>query len=116
VSDDVSDAFPEPDDTAPQDDHLDDSQDDGSDRFAADGFAEDLDGTEAHDPQHAPDLSAVAPTAEVAHTGNPVVDSVLDSLRELDRVPVSEHVALFEAAHDRLRGALADAGDPPADS
>jgi hypothetical protein len=45
-----------------------------------------------------------------------VVDSVLDSLRELDDVPVSEHVAVFEAAHDRLRGALADAGEPPADS
>jgi hypothetical protein len=124
VSDDVSDAFPEPDDTAPQDDHLDDSMDDpqddsmgdGPDGFTADGFAEDLDGTEAHDPQHDPDLSAVAPPAEVAHTGNPVVDSVLDSLRELDRLPVSEHVAVFEAAHDRLRGALSDAGDPPADA
>lgn len=83
MSDDVLDAFPEPDDAAPQD---------------------------------APDLSAAAPEAEILHTGNPVVDSVLDSLRELDQVPVSEHVAVFEAAHDRLRGALADAGEPPADS
>lgn len=88
MSDDVRDAFPEPDDNAPQDDHLDDG----------------------------PDLSAAAPAAEVEHTGNPVVDSVLDSLRELDQVPVSEHVAVFEAAHDRLRGALADAGEPPAAS
>jgi hypothetical protein len=31
-------------------------------------------------------------------------------------MPVSEHVAVFEAAHDRLRGALADAGEPPAES
>lgn len=52
----------------------------------------------------------------VQHTGNPVVDSVLDSLRELDELPVSEHVTVFEAAHDRLRGALSDAGEPPADA
>ena len=32
---------------------------------------------------------------------------------ELDQVPVSDHVAVFEAAHDRLRGALADAGNDP---
>lgn len=76
-----------------------------------------------HDEQHepvsdapTPDLSAVASDARHEHTGNPVVDSVLDSLRELDNVPVSEHVAVFEAAHERLRGALTDAGDPPADA
>ena len=63
-----------------------------------------------------PDLSALADTPPVQHTGNPVVDSVLDSLRELDELPVSEHVAVFEAAHDRLRAALSDAGDPPADA
>ncbi len=62
-----------------------------------------------------PDLSAAAP-ARVEHTGNPVVDSVLDSLEELDRLPPSEHVAVFEAAHERLRGALSDAGEPPADA
>ena len=61
-----------------------------------------------------PDLSAAAP-ARMEHTGNPVVDSVLDSLEELDRLPPSEHVAVFEAAHERLRGALSDAGEPPAD-
>jgi hypothetical protein len=62
-----------------------------------------------------PDLSAAAPS-RVEHTGNPVVDSVLDSLEELDRLPPSEHVAVFEAAHERLRGALSDAGEPPADA
>ena len=62
-----------------------------------------------------PDLSAAAPT-RVEHTGNPVVDSVLDSLEELDRLPPAEHVAVFEAAHERLRGALSDAGEPPAES
>ena len=64
-------------------------------------------------PEH--DLSAAAPS-EVEHTGNPVVDSVLDSLRELDHLPPAEHVKVFEAAHDRLRGALADAGEPPSES
>ena len=63
-----------------------------------------------------PDRHAVSDAPPVQHTGNPVVDSVLDSLRELDELPVSEHVAVFEAAHDRLRGALSDAGDPPADA
>lgn len=62
-----------------------------------------------------PDLSAAGPT-RVEHTGNPVVDSVLDSLEELDRLPPAEHVAVFEAAHERLRGALSDAGEPPAES
>jgi hypothetical protein len=114
VSDDVRDAYPEPDDTAPQDDHEHDHLDDGQDRFGDD----DGDAGEpgADDAQDVPDLSAAAPAVEIEHTGNPVVDSVLDSLRELDQLPVSEHVAVFEAAHDRLRGALADAGDPPADS
>lgn len=70
----------------------------------------------APEPDEAPDLSAAVPREPVERTGNPVVDSVLDSLRELDELPVSEHVAVFEAAHDRLRGALADAGEPPAGS
>jgi len=62
-----------------------------------------------------PDRSAAAPS-RAEHTGNPVVDSVLDSLEELDRLPPAEHVAVFEAAHERLRGALSDAGEPPAES
>ncbi len=44
-------------------------------------------------------------------TGNDVVDRVLDSLDALEDAPVAEHVAVFEAAHDQLRGALADAGN-----
>lgn len=63
-----------------------------------------------------PDLSSAVPAEEIQRTGNPVVDSVLDSLRDLENVPVSEHVAVFEAAHDRLRGALSDAGEPPSES
>lgn len=55
------------------------------------------------------DVPTERPAAEP--TGNPIVDSVLESLDRLDQVPVAEHVAVFEAAHERLRGALADAGD-----
>lgn len=44
-------------------------------------------------------------------TGHPEVDGVLASLDSLAERPVAEHVAVFEAAHERLRGALASAGD-----
>jgi hypothetical protein len=44
-------------------------------------------------------------------TGHPDVDAVVASLGELDGRPVAEHVAVFESAHDRLRSALADAGN-----
>jgi hypothetical protein len=45
-------------------------------------------------------------------TGHPVVDEVLESLAGLEERPLDQHVAVFEAAHDRLRGALSDAGSP----
>lgn len=41
------------------------------------------------------------------------MDAVVESLDSLDGTPVSEHVAVFESAHTRLRAALADAGDEP---
>ena len=44
-------------------------------------------------------------------TGHPAVDAVLDSLAGLADAPVDEHVAVFESAHEALRGALANAGD-----
>lgn len=44
-------------------------------------------------------------------TGVESVDQVLDSLDGLDELPAEEHVAVFEQAHDRLRGAL-DAPTP----
>lgn len=53
---------------------------------------------------------AVAVSFDFEPTGNEVVDSVLASLAGLDGVPVAERVAVFESAHDRLRGALAEAG------
>jgi hypothetical protein len=46
--------------------------------------------------------------------GHPVVDEVLASVDDLEGRPVDEHVAVFEAAHERLRAALSDAGDDPA--
>lgn len=41
-------------------------------------------------------------------TGNTTVDKVIESLDQLEGAPVSDHVAVFEQAHERLRGALAD--------
>ena len=49
----------------------------------------------------------------VESTGHPEVDAVLASLADLDGRPVAEHVSVFEDAHDRLRTALADAGNDP---
>jgi hypothetical protein len=47
----------------------------------------------------------------VQEAGQAEVDAVLESLSGLDEAPVSEHVAVFESAHERLRAALADAGN-----
>jgi hypothetical protein len=47
---------------------------------------------------------------EPVATGNAVVDEVLGSLEGLEDLPVAEHVAVFEAAHEALRATLADAG------
>jgi hypothetical protein len=53
-------------------------------------------------------------TVEQPTTGHPVVDEVLASLADLDERPAAEHVAVFENAQERLRGALSDAGAEPA--
>jgi hypothetical protein len=52
-----------------------------------------------------------AGSRDAAPTGHAAVDAVVDMMAGLDGRPVSEHVAVFEAAHDRLRDALAHAGD-----
>jgi hypothetical protein len=67
--------------------------------------AEDLPQGEQPRPERAPD------DTPRTRTGNAEVDSVLDSLDALEAAPLSEHVAVFEAAHEKLRGALADAGN-----
>lgn len=47
---------------------------------------------------------------EAPETGNPAVDEVLRSLRDLPDRPVDEHVGVFEQAHETLRRTLNDAG------
>jgi len=47
-------------------------------------------------------------------TGDESVDEVVASLRGLDDLPVSEHVAVFERAHESLRQVLSGAGEPAA--
>lgn len=55
------------------------------------------------------------PSTELESTGNEDVDRVVASLARLDELPVAEHVAVFEQAHDALRRTLAGAGhDGPA--
>lgn len=39
-------------------------------------------------------------------TGNQAVDDVLTSLEGLAELPLDEHVAAFERAHEQLRAAL----------
>jgi hypothetical protein len=47
-------------------------------------------------------------------TGHPAVDEVLRSLGALDGLPVDEHVAVFDEAHEQLRRTLSGAGDDQA--
>lgn len=49
---------------------------------------------------------------EPESTGDASVDAVVASLRGLDDLPVSEHVAVFERAHESLRQVLSGAGQP----
>lgn len=44
-------------------------------------------------------------------TGHRVVDDVLASLEGLDGLPPVDQVPVFESAHERLRSALAGAGN-----
>ena len=62
-------------------------------------MCEQIDRAEEHEAEH-----------EVPLTGHEAVDRVLRSLDGLEQKPVDEHVAVFEAAHETLRAALADAG------
>jgi hypothetical protein len=60
--------------------------------------------------------SADAVVSSVEPTGHPAVDEVLASLQGLEQRPSTEHVQVFESAHDRLRAALADAGSASPDA
>ncbi|MCZ4497844.1 MAG: hypothetical protein JWQ74_397 [Marmoricola sp.] len=54
---------------------------------------------------------ADASSVEPVITGHDGVDEVLQTLNSLDGVPVDEHVAVFEQAHEQLRRTLSGAGD-----
>lgn len=58
--------------------------------------------------ENAPEETAVASQefTEPVRTGVEEVDAVLDSVDALEGRPVDEHVAVYEEAHERLRGAL----------
>ena len=47
---------------------------------------------------------------EVEGTGHADVDAVIGSLSRLDDLPVADHVAVFERAHESLRRTLVGAG------
>jgi hypothetical protein len=49
---------------------------------------------------------------ESESTGDEAVDAVVSSVRGLDDLPVTEHVAVFERAHESLRQVLTGAGEP----
>lgn len=61
---------------------------------------------------NAPEESSEEPAAaglepaEPVRTGVEEVDVVLDSVDQLVDLPVDQHVAVFERAHEGLRGAL----------
>jgi hypothetical protein len=49
--------------------------------------------------------------AEPTHTGVPRVDAVLADIAGVDDLPLAEHAAAFERAHESLRAALDEAPD-----
>ena len=57
------------------------------------------------------EAASPAPAA-APETGHPAVDEVLHRLDDLDTLPVTEHVAVFEEVLTGLRSALAGAGEP----
>jgi len=57
------------------------------------------------------EVAAPTPTL-MTETGHPAVDQVLRRLDDLETLPVSEHVAVFEEVLSGLRSALAGAGEP----
>ena len=65
------------------------------------------DGEESQSEDEGVEGRAVAPERDAPpRTGDPRVDAVLVSLEGLDDLAVSEHAAVFERAHEALRGAL----------
>jgi hypothetical protein len=56
-----------------------------------------------------------APQGDPPPTGVPGVDAVLAEIDDLDQLPLDQHLAAFERAHDALRSALDTPADPLAD-
>jgi hypothetical protein len=72
--------------------------------------------TRAEDESTEPSDSAPTPGRHLAEgTGHPAVDAVLASLEGLEAMPVHEHVAVFESAHESLRRSLDEAGSGTGD-
>ena len=65
-----------------------------------------------HDADDRDPASAEEPGLQA--TEHPEVDAALASLETLPDLPVEEHPALFEAAHDRLRAVLSEGAEAPA--
>jgi hypothetical protein len=57
------------------------------------------------------DETAAADLGGPTTTGVAAVDAVLSDVARLDELPVEEHLATFERAHDSLRSALDAPGD-----
>lgn len=68
------------------------------------------------DDTHSGQEAQSAPSADhhasspLERTGVPSVDEVLDRVEGADDLPVDDHVAVFERAHEDLRRALDSAG------
>ena len=67
-------------------------------------------------PSPGPD-EPVSAAEETTGTGVPAVDAVLSEMDRLDELPLDDHLAAFERAHDALRSALDAVPDdgPPHD-
>jgi hypothetical protein len=65
-------------------------------------------------PPPGPDESASA-AEETTGTGVPGVDAVLSEMDRLDELPLDDHLAAFERAHDALRSALDAVPDAASD-
>lgn len=65
------------------------------------------------DPAEAPSQTSAATTDQAfdEQAAVPAVGPVLEELDTLDELPVEEHPAVYERAHDRLHAALADADE-----
>lgn len=59
------------------------------------------------------DLTGASEQGAAPTTGHPQVDAVISAMQGLTERPLEEHVAVFEQAHQTLRGALSEAASAP---